>query len=185
MTGFDAIFSTGFFATFSPDFRGLVLLNCTQILEKRQKIQWRASSGDGAPKLQISVPCRGRTCPDAKHRNKITSGVRWRTLWKPQNPEKIEVGERNSLGRGLFAYSWKLPAYSGAFLLTVDNFSLFACSFSFFAYSWSFLTYSWKVRLIRSLRDCMRRSLTVSKKAPSVSKKASPNSLCLCLFKAA
>ena len=33
-------------------------------LEKKQKIQWRASSGDGAPKLQISVPCRGRTRPD-------------------------------------------------------------------------------------------------------------------------
>ena len=28
VTGFFAIFSTGFFAT-SPDFRGLVLLNCT------------------------------------------------------------------------------------------------------------------------------------------------------------
>ena len=27
VTGFDAIFSTGFFATFSPDFGGLVLLN--------------------------------------------------------------------------------------------------------------------------------------------------------------
>ena len=25
----------------------------------------------------------------------------------------------------LFAYSWKLPAYSGAFLLTVDNFNFF------------------------------------------------------------
>ena len=34
------------------------------MLEKKQKIQWRASSGDGAPKLQISVPCRGRTCPE-------------------------------------------------------------------------------------------------------------------------
>ena len=31
-----------------------------------------------------------------------------------------------------FAYSWKLPAYSGAFLLTVDN-------FSFFTYNWRFL----------------------------------------------
>ena len=30
---------------------------------------------------------------------------------------------RFSLGCGFFAYSWKLPAYSGAFLLTVDNFS--------------------------------------------------------------
>ena len=26
-------------------------------------------------------------------------------------------------GCSFFAYSWKLPAYSGAFLLTVDNFS--------------------------------------------------------------
>ena len=26
-------------------------------------------------------------------------------------------------GNRFFAYSWKLPAYSGAFLLTVDNFS--------------------------------------------------------------
>ena len=52
------------FSLLSPDFRGLVLLNCTSILEKKQKIQWRASSGDGAPKLQISAPCRGRTCPE-------------------------------------------------------------------------------------------------------------------------
>ena len=50
VTGFGAIFSTGFFATFSPDFRGLVLLNYTENLEKKQKIQWRASSGDGAPR---------------------------------------------------------------------------------------------------------------------------------------
>ena len=65
VTGFDVIFSTGFFASFSR-FRGLVLLNCTYKLEKKQKIQWRArpSNGDGAPKLQISVPCRGRTCPE-------------------------------------------------------------------------------------------------------------------------
>ena len=62
VTGFDAIFSTGFFATFSR-FWGLVLLNCTFTLEKT-KNQWRASSGDGPPKLQISVPYRGRTCPE-------------------------------------------------------------------------------------------------------------------------
>ena len=80
-----------------------------------------------------------------------------------------------------FAYSWRLPAYSGAFLPTVDNFSFFACSWSSFAYSFSFSTYSWsfcdysgKVRLIRPLRDCKQRSLTVSKKAPTVSRKASP-----------
>ena len=69
VTGFDAIFSTGFFATFSPDFRGLVLLNYTENMEKKQNIQWRASSGDGAPKLQISVPCRGRTCPEKGTKN--------------------------------------------------------------------------------------------------------------------
>ena len=85
------------------------------------------------------------------------------------------------IGCGFFAYSWKLPAYSGAFLLTIDNFSFFTYSWSFFAYNFSFFTYSWsfpaysgKVRLIRALRDCKQRSSTVSKKAPTVSKKASP-----------
>ena len=84
-------------------------------------------------------------------------------------------------GCGFFAYSWKLPAYSGAFLLAVGNFgfftyswSFFAYSFSFFAYNWSFLAYSGKLRLTRALRDCKQRSLTVSKKAPTVSKKTSP-----------
>ena len=47
------------------------------------------------------------------------------------------------IGMRLFAYSWKLPAYSGAFLLTVDNFSFFTYSWSFFTYSFSFFTYSW------------------------------------------
>ena len=76
----------------------------------------------------------------------------------------------------------------GSFLLTVELFYLqltilsfftyswssFAYSFSFFTYSWSFFAYSGKGRLIRALRDCKQRSLTVSKKAPTVSKKASP-----------
>ena len=89
----------------------------------------------------------------------------------------------NSSGCSFFAYNWKLPAYSGAFLLTIDNFSLFTYSWSFFTYSfsfsncsWSFFTYSGKVPLISALRDCKQRSSTVSKKAPTVSKKASPNS---------
>ena len=88
----------------------------------------------------------------------------------------------NFPGCGFFAYSWKLPAYSGAFLLTVDIFSSFtynwsfsAYNFSFSAYSFSFSAYSGKVLLRRALRDCKQRSLTVSKKAPTVSKKASPN----------
>ena len=49
-------------------FLGYFLTNCTVHLEKRETNKtWRKykkSSGDGAPKLQISVPCRGRTCPD-------------------------------------------------------------------------------------------------------------------------
>ena len=99
---------------------------------------------------------------------------RFRNIW-------FIVGSTN--GCGFSAYSWKLPAYSGASLLTVDNFSFFAYNWSFFAYNfsflthnWSFFAYSWKARLIRALRDCKQRSLTVSKKAPTVSKKASPGS---------
>ena len=87
-----------------------------------------------------------------------------------------------SVGCSFFAYSSKLPAHSGAFLLTVPNFSFFTYNWSFFApnisfltYSWSFFAYSGKVRLIRALRDCKQRSLTVRKKAPTVSRKASPN----------
>ena len=79
----------------------------------------------------------------------------------------------------------------GSFLLTVELFYLqltmlafFAYSWSFLAYSFSFFTYSWssfaysgKVRLIRALRDCKQRSFTVSKKARTVSTRASPKSL--------
>ena len=84
-------------------------------------------------------------------------------------------------GCSFFVDSWKLPAYSGACLLTVDNlsfftynWSFFTYTFSFFSYSGSFLAYGGKVRLISVLRDCKQRSSTVSKKAPTVSKKASP-----------
>ena len=40
------------------------------------------------------------------------------------------LGEKDAA----FAYSWKPPAYNGAFSLTIDNFSLFT-------YSWSLFTY--------------------------------------------
>ena len=93
---------------------------------------------------------------------------------------KLQGDNNSGWGCGYFAYNWKLPAYSGASLLTIDNFSFFAYSFSFFTYSWSFFAYSGKVRLIRALRDCKQRNLTVSKKAPTVSKKTSPiqNAIC-------
>ena len=46
---------------------------------------------------------------------------------------KMAILRRFSFKRmWFFAYCWKLPAYSGAFLLTFDN-------FSFCTYSWSFL----------------------------------------------
>ena len=81
----------------------------------------------------------------------------------------------------LFCLQLEASCLQWSFILTVDNFSFFtynwnffAYSFSVFTYSWSFFAYSGKVRLIRALRDCKQRSLTVSKKAPTVSKKASP-----------
>ena len=43
----------------------------------------------------------------------------------------------------------------------------------FFAHGWSFSAYSGKVCLIRALKDCRQRNLTVSKQAPTVSKKTS------------
>ena len=101
----------------------------------------------------------------------------------PPNTLKTTMSCVHLLQKGcsFFAYSWKLLAYSGAFLLSVDNFSFllrvgaFLLPISaFFAYSWSFFAHSGKVRLIRALRDCKQRSLTVSKKAPTVSKKTKP-----------
>ena len=66
--------------------------------------------------------------------------------------------------------------YSGAFLLTIDNFSFFTYNWSFFAYNFSFSAHSWsvfaysgKVSLTRALRDWKQRSLPVSKKAPKAS----------------
>ena len=58
-----------------------------------------------------------------------------------------------------------------AFSLFTYSWSFFAYNFSFFTYNWSFFAYSGKVRLIRALRDRKQRSLTVSNKAPTVSKR--------------
>ena len=88
-----------------------------------------------------------------------------------------------NIGCCFFAYSWKLPAYSGAFLLTIDSFSFFTYSWSFFfplavlAFSLTigaFLLTVGKCVLISASRDCRQRSSTLSKKAPRASKKASP-----------
>ena len=117
--------------------------------------------------------------------------------------EAQERGFFQDIGCSFFAYSWKLPAYSAlhthccgpfpeGYLRTLrqtgpgpnfcsDNFSFSTYSWSFFAYSLSFSTYSWsffaysgKVLLIRALRDCKQRSLTVSKKDSSCKEKSFP-----------
>ena len=54
-----------------------------------------------------------------------------------------------------------------AFLLTIGAFSLDILSS--FTYNWSFFCLQWEsLRLIRALRACKQRSLTVSKIAPTV-----------------
>ena len=111
-------------------------------------------------KLAFPFPRHGLLCHQMKGlRKRGLSG-----LW-----EEREILPQGVFGCGFFAYSWKLPAYSGAFLLTVDslsfsayNWSFFTYNFSFFTYSWSFFAYNGKVRLVRALRDCKQRSLTVS-----------------------
>ena len=75
----------------------------------------------------------------------------------------------------LFCLQLEASCLQWSFLLTVDNFSFFTYSWSFFALLYLQLGASGKVRLIRALRDCKQGSLTVSKKARNVSKKASPH----------
>ena len=70
---------------FSPHFGAISLLKCTENLEKLEKFHWRKfkkSNGDGAPKLQISVPSqralrdrlmsRGKNCLPTVSRQFLT-----------------------------------------------------------------------------------------------------------------
>ena len=52
------------FSLLSPDFRGSSYYIAHKCWRKRKKSSGEPPVEDGAPKLQISVPCRGRTCPD-------------------------------------------------------------------------------------------------------------------------
>ena len=63
---------------------------------------------------------------------------------------------------------------SGNFSFSTYNWSFFAYNLSFLTYNWSSFAYNGKVRLISALRDCKQRTLTVSKQAPTVSKKFPP-----------
>ena len=80
VTGFYAFLLRPEIGQFSPHLGPISLLNYTVNLKKREKIHWRKlkkkSSGDGAPKLQIFVPCRGRTRPDHVGQDRVhTKGV--------------------------------------------------------------------------------------------------------------
>ena len=54
---------------FSPDFETVLLLSYTETLEKEEKHQlkkFQKTRGENSLKLQISVACHGRTCPDSR-----------------------------------------------------------------------------------------------------------------------
>ena len=51
----------------SPHFGEISLLHYTEKnleIEEKDPVEKKKSSGDGTPNCRISVPCRGRTCPD-------------------------------------------------------------------------------------------------------------------------
>ena len=109
--------------------------------------------------------------------------VRSFPIRKQEGPhENLHTTEGGQIeGVRLFCLQLEAFCLQWGFLLTIGNCSVFAYNWSIFAYSFRFYTYSWsffaynsEVRLIRALRDCKQRSLAVSKKAPTASKKASP-----------
>ena len=74
-------------------------------------------------------------------------------------------------------FSARILALTASRLPSMPSFPpplLFIASTRFFSCNWSLFACSGKVRLIRALRGCKQRNLTVSKKAPTVSKKAFP-----------
>ena len=90
----------------------------------------------------------------------------------PIRPGQSAWTRAENEGCGFFAYNWKLPAYSGAFLLTVDissfftySWSFFAYNFSFFSYSSSFFAYSGKVHLYQGLQGLKAKKLNCKHKS--------------------
>ena len=97
---------------------------------------------------------------------------------QPRNPSKshshnITYNKTNHPkpnGCNYFAYSWKFPAYSGVFLVTVV-FGSFLLTIAVFDLQLELFACSGKVLLISTSTDCKQRISTVSKKASTVSKK--------------
>ena len=77
---------------------------------------------------------------------------------------------------------WKLPAYSGAFLLTVEIFSCFTYSWSFSAYSCSLFCLQlelfylqWESASTKGLKGTVsKKKLNCKQKTPTVSKQKFP-----------
>ena len=110
--------------------------------------KWRPGSQTKSP-MFTNTPCRStlalfRDLGPWGHFSRFSL-----TLQAGSSRKTFLIGR---FGCGFFAYRWKLPAYSGAFLLTVDN-------FSFFAYSWSFL-----LTVLASLLTVGALLLTVGKR---------------------
>ena len=72
----------------------------------------------------------------------------------------------DSFGCSFFAYSRKLPPYSGTFLHTVVFGSFLTYNWNLFTYNWSFFAYSGKVHLISTITDCKQGRSTARKETP-------------------
>ena len=114
--------------------------------------------------------CAACSWPSARQEHAKKANQAWSTLGTHRARETI--GENNGEGRYnmMIEYGYSILTYC---------WSYFACSCSFFTYNWSSFAYSWsfsaycgKVRLISTSADCKQISSTVSREAPTVSKRA-------------
>ena len=81
-----------------------------------QKLLLRRTWSDEKPlPLQLPEPSNHRNINSSKFASFVQE--QGFTLNSPTSSRE------KTFGCGFFPYSWKLPAYSGAFLLTIDNFS--------------------------------------------------------------
>ena len=117
-----------------------------------------------------------RKCPCRKPRSGIES-----TVWN-------SLGAKGAIGLGKLRKRDTILYNGCRFFLQLGasclqlSFFAYSCVWQFIAYNWSFSTYSWsffayggKVHLINTSTDGKQRSSAVSTKAPTVSKKPSPN----------
>ena len=85
------------------------------------------------------------------------------------------------IGCSFFAYSWKLPAYSGACLLTIDNFlalllvaGAFLLTVELLYLQLKLSCLQWECASNKGLKGLQAKKLNCKQKTPTASKKASP-----------